>query len=307
MAALFICPARHGPTFTVLNLGTMKLMDTYHVWFPAPNANAQWGSIMQSSLLSSEAGGALGGVLQGQPPGTRAAAQQLWSRRPNTDHDVLFEMNPITGVPARILEPEAVTGYRMVPALNSSGELIAVRAPRLPNGEYDMTAQLLPIGRFPPTQRTQESRVAQPVHGPAVDAHAPAAADNQPAPPSATAPQAAQPVREPAAASGAPARPASASALAGRDLIRAFKDLPNDAQLSFLPNAKRQGTASGQRYAAYQGCTTAGQLRAVAERIWLTRDIISDFRLGYLRIAGLTTDPFGPTQAMLGGPPQNPD
>jgi hypothetical protein len=96
MAALSVRPVHHGPTFIVLNLGTMQLMRTN--WFPASGSDIQLGSIMRSSFLAGAAVGALGGVLQDQTRITREAASQLWSRRPDADRDVLFEMNPVTGV-----------------------------------------------------------------------------------------------------------------------------------------------------------------------------------------------------------------
>jgi hypothetical protein len=86
-------------------------------------------------------------------------------------------------------------------------------------------------------------------------------------------------------------------ALAGASLISAFKILPDDAPVAFLPGAKRRGTGSGRRYAAYQGCTKVGQLRTSAQRAWLYRDLIYDVRLGYLRIAGLTADAISPISA----------
>lgn len=150
MAALFVCPAHHGPTSIVLNLGTMQLMRTYHAWFPENGANVQWGSIMRSAYLSNDQGGALGGMLRGQSPGTRLAAKQLWCLKPAADDDVLFEVHPVTGLPIQIREPEAARGWRVVRALNSAGECICVMAPRRPDGSYDMDMKLLPNGRFPP-------------------------------------------------------------------------------------------------------------------------------------------------------------
>jgi hypothetical protein len=163
LVALYVCPNYHGPTSYVINLATMQLVATAHVWFPPPGPHRQWGSIMQSEHLSSDVGGALAGVLRGQDRGTRVMASELWAKADQSGGDVLFEMHPVTGGVQRILDPVAARGFRFVTALDSAGEEIAVEVQRDASGEYLMDQRLLPIGRFPAApQRTHVGAATAP-------------------------------------------------------------------------------------------------------------------------------------------------